>query len=66
MQFSPKEQMQFLEEAQPYRWVALGTGSAGGAGVGHCPGGGGAGPADKGELYALQSQPPRPLAPSLP
>lgn len=63
---SVQEQMQFLEEAQPYRWVALGTGSAGGAGVGHCPGGGGAGPADKGELYALQSQPPRPLTPSLP
>lgn len=30
---SVQEQMQFLEEAQPYRWVALGTGSAGGAGA---------------------------------
>ena len=63
---SVQEQMQFLEEAQPYRWVALGTGSAGGAGVGHCPGGRGMGPADKGKLCALQSQPPCPLAPSPP
>lgn len=69
---SVQEQMQFLEEAQPYRWVAQGTGSAGGAGVGHCPGGGGAGPADKGKLCAvplssaLQCQPPAPSPPPCP
>lgn len=29
---SVHEQVQFLEEAQPYRWVAPGTGAAGGRG----------------------------------
>ena len=60
---SVHEQMQFLEEAQPYRWVAPGACAAGGCGL--CPA---PGPVTQGELCAVPppSPPPCPSAPSCP
>lgn len=54
-----QEQMQFLEEAQPYRWVALGPLRWRGWAL---PGRWGRGPADKGAALRPGRASPRPLA----